>query len=143
MFFFQWLLSNRFTQMAVFNLSPVNLIQILTGASNKGHGCTPAMHLNVFLSHYNIKAVATLFSQDIVKIISTSYFWYFAHVWLIPLKTKKWTSFLASFMKYKILQSYYFEYFKNAWSCPSIMKVSPYMKVWCLKCWNQLHQKIN
>ena len=43
----------------------------------------------------------------------------------------------------KILQNCYSEYLDNAWSWPSTMTVSPYMKLWCPMCWNQLVGNFN
>ena len=38
----------------------------------------------------------------------------------------------------KDTETCYFEYFENACSCSSVMIVSPWRKLWCPKCWNQL-----
>ena len=36
------------------------------------------------------------------------------------------------------MQTFYLNYFENAWSCPPIMVISPFRKIWWSRCWNQL-----
>ena len=109
------------------------------------HNWNPVKYLNV-LHHSRTQ-------NYIVKILLTSYFGYFGHVWSTPsttimptcrnfdvnLHVKISTPSLTFYWDIiKILQLCYFESFENAWSCPSIMIVPPYRKLWCWNCWNQL-----
>ena len=95
--------------------------------SNK-HGWIPVKYLNVLPHNRTQKQL-----KHFAKILPTSYFGYFRHIWPLPSKKKKkkiptcrnfdvhlhTKNELPSELFWdivKILQTYYFEYFENAWS---------------------------
>ena len=127
------------------------LVWVCEETSSNKHGWTPVKYLNILHDNRTQKWL----QHSLQKILPTSYFGYFWHIWPLPSKTITPTCQLVETLMFicmqkmnslpnlyfwdivKILQTYYFDYFENDWSYPAVMIVSPCKHLWCPKCWNQ------